>query len=357
VVTINHHCSIDSVTSTDRPSVPSHAWAHLLPRCNADGEATKFLRSLEARGLSSNTVIAYGRSLESLIEFTGHLATLRLDPPLVHGFLAHLRRTMSRHPGSTGAFLSQATIAQRLVALRAYADYLVDSQVLRSNPVARGQVRWTAEGAPVPTRRGLVPYGKRVPRLPTEEQWTRLLAVLRKSNIRDQLMVTLAYDGALRRDELVTLCLTDFDFAVREVSIRPEHSKNGRGRRLIYSETTSALLRAYLPERRTLRSSRPNLFLSVSPRNRGQALTGYTWGALAARLAQEAVIPGFSTHTLRHLRLTDLAKSGLDIKELALFAGHRGTGTTMSYIHLSGRDLAPAFARASEAFAKRFYTS
>lgn len=64
-------------------------------------------------------------------------------------------------------------------------------------------------------------------------------------------------------------------------------------------------------------------------------------------------MPGFSTHTLRHLRLTDLARAGLDLKEIALFAGHRSTGSTMAYIHLSGRDLARAFDRASQALANR----
>ena len=52
-------------------------------------------------------------------------------------------------------------------------------------------------------------------------------------------------------------------------------------------------------------------------------------------------------------RVTDLARAGLDLKEIALFAGHRSTGSTMAYIHLSGRDLARAFDRASQALANR----
>jgi len=81
---------------------------------------------------------------------------------------------------------------------------------------------------------------------------------------------------------------------------------------------------------------------------------GYTWGLLAAALAREVDLPGFSTHTLRHLRLTDLARAGLDIKELARFAGHRSLESTMTYIHLSGRDMARAFHRASPLLIDRF---
>ena len=43
--------------------------------------------------------------------------------------------------------------------------------------------------------------------------------------------------------------------------------------------------------------------------------------------------------TLRHLCLTDLARAGWDIHEIAAFAGHRSVQTTLLYIHLSGRDL------------------
>jgi len=57
-------------------------------------------------------------------------------------------------------------------------------------------------------------------------------------------------------------------------------------------------------------------------------------------LALRAGLPAFSTHTLRHLCLTDLARSGWELHEIATFAGHRSTQTTLQYIHLFGRDLA-----------------
>ncbi|MHB1958577.1 MAG: site-specific integrase [Acidobacteriaceae bacterium] len=52
----------------------------------------------------------------------------------------------------------------------------------------------------------------------------------------------------------------------------------------------------------------------------------------------------FSTRALRHLCLTDLARAGWDIHEIAAFAGHRSIQTTLLYIHLSGRDLSAKLA-------------
>jgi hypothetical protein len=43
--------------------------------------------------------------------------------------------------------------------------------------------------------------------------------------------------------------------------------------------------------------------------------------------------------------LTDLARSGWDLHEMARFAGHQNLETTRQYIHLSGRDLADRFAK------------
>jgi integrase/recombinase XerD len=82
------------------------------------------------------------------------------------------------------------------------------------------------------------------------------------------------------------------------------------------------------------------LFLSESRRNRGAPISVWTWSKVIRRIADRADLPQFSTHTLRHLCLTDLARAGWDIHEIAQLAGHRNPQTTQQYIHLSGRDLA-----------------
>ena len=60
------------------------------------------------------------------------------------------------------------------------------------------------------------------------------------------------------------------------------------------------------------------------------------------------IVPQFSTHTTRHLCLTDLARMGWELHAIATFAGHRSTDSTLAYIHLSGRDLADKLARGME---------
>ena len=48
---------------------------------------------------------------------------------------------------------------------------------------------------------------------------------------------------------------------------------------------------------------------------------------MVRRIAIGAGVPQFSTHTTRHLCLTDLARMGWELHTIATFAGHRSTET------------------------------
>jgi site-specific recombinase XerD len=158
-------------------------------------------------------------------------------------------------------------------------------------------------------------------------------------------MLALAYDAGLRREELCGLASTDIQPAHRLLRIRAETSKSYQDRIVPYSETTGVLLAAYLEHRRGLSRKRGPLFLSESRRNRTEPITLWTWSKVVRRIANAAELPQFSTHTLRHLCLTDLARAGWDLHEIARFAGHRNVSVTQQYIHLSGRDLAEKLAK------------
>ncbi len=243
----------------------------------------------------------------------------------------------------SGAGLSNATIQQRLTAVRLFFDYLVEQGDRDTNPVGRG--RYTpAKGFGAPAARGLVRRYKRLPWVPSDEQWHRFLGCARDEVLRNRCMLALAYDAALRREELCTLEAADIQPSHRLLRIRAETSKSGQDRIVPYSETSGVLLAAYLAHRRELSRRRGGLFLSESRRNYAQPITLWTWSKVVRRIADAADLPRFTTHTLRHLCLTDLARTGWDLHEIARFAGHRNVSVTQQYIHLSGRDLAEKLA-------------
>jgi site-specific recombinase XerD len=238
----------------------------------------------------------------------------------------------------SGAGLANATLQLRITVVRLFYDFLVEEQVRERNPVGRGSSR--SNGG----RRGLVPRYSRLPWIPTDAQWRALLEVAAGECLRNRLMLALGYDAGLRREELCLLGTDDLDPAHRTIRVRAETTKTRRGRVVPYSPVASALLAGYLSHRRSITTERGALFVSESPRNRGQAITAWTWSKVVRSIAVRAGVEALSTHTLRHLCLTDLARSGWELHQIASFAGHRSTETTLQYIHLSGRDLAERLA-------------
>jgi integrase/recombinase XerD len=223
--------------------------------------------------------------------------------------------------------------------VRLFYDHLVEDGVRTMNPAGRG--RFTPRNRfGARTQRGLVARYTRLPWVPTDEQWQAVLAVAAAEPIRNRVMFAMAYDAALRREELCLLRTDDVDPAHRTLRVRAETTKTRRERVVPYSASTGAILAAYLDHRRTLSTARGSLFLSESRRNRSEPLSLWTWSKVVRSIAIRADVPRFSTHTLRHLCLTDLARSGWELHAIAGLAGHRDTSTTMQYIHLSGRDLA-----------------
>jgi integrase/recombinase XerD len=159
-------------------------------------------------------------------------------------------------------------------------------------------------------------------------------------------MVAMAYDGALRRAELVQIEIDDLEPAYSLIHLRAETTKSRRARDVAFGTATGQLLVNYLRERsRVFGRLNGRLFLSTSRRNRGAAIGAWSWSKVVNAIAERAGFPRFSTHTFRHMRLTDLARSDWTVDQIAQYAGHRDLSTTMLYIRLSGRELAARFQR------------
>ncbi|WP_349345468.1 site-specific integrase [Streptomyces rapamycinicus] len=128
---------------------------------------------------------------------------------------------------------------------------------------------------------------------------------------------------------MCSLRTDDVDPAHRTLRIRAETTKNRLERVVPYSASTGVLLSGYLAHRATVSRARGSLFLSESRRNHAQPLSLWTWSKVVRRIALTSGVERFSTHTTRHLSLTDLARMGWEVHAIASFAGHRHTDSTL----------------------------
>lgn len=315
-------------------------------------EAERWLSILDNLGRAPNTLAAYRCALDNYLAFCTQQHRQPRDANREHislyvRFLTG-RPTLGTEVPPDGAprrGLANATIRQRLIAVRLYHDHLVEEGIRPDNPVGRG--RYTPYGGTRTGTRALVPSHTSLPWIPDDAQWRTLLDAARSGPLRNRLMLALAYDAGLRREELCSLAPGDVDPANRLLHVRAETTKGRRARVVPYSVPAGALLSAYLAHRRTLTRDRGPLFVSESRRNRAAPITIWTWSKVVQALARQCGLPQLGTHTFRHLCLTDLARAGWELHEIATFAGHRSTATTLLYIHLSGRELSAKLARAA----------
>lgn len=302
--------------------------------------------------LAENTKLTYLRWLNDYLKFCQQN---KLNPETVtkedlQEYVNELKRRVPGQPDNVIPFNANAGYANAsllviVTSLRLYYDYLIEKNIRLDNPVGRGkytpQLHWRMDTRGLPPReRPLVARQEKLIRIPTDAEWQEIMAVVQTETLRNRTMFALGYDCALRREELCLLRMTDIDPAFRAVQVRAETTKGQRGRALRYSEETGALLMQYWQERRRVESGRGPLFLSESKRNKSEPITKWTWTKVIKSIQQRSGVEGLTPHTLRHLRLTDLARARWEIYEIADFAGHCSHSTTLIYIHLSGRDIA-----------------
>jgi len=190
------------------------------PRIAAQAAARSFVERLVLKGKRPKTIDAYARAIEDLLAYFGTTAPERLleaDESDLDRYIVSLKSRGPKKRGRggmieddtkirylTGYKLSDNTIAQRVVACRLFYDFLIHKGLRTDpvNPIARGN---DGRGGSRPVR-GPVSKRQRLPWLPSDEVWERFVRhVLLNESARTQAMILLAYDAALRREELMSL--------------------------------------------------------------------------------------------------------------------------------------------------------
>ena len=151
---------------------------------------------------------AYARSLADYLGFCDRVGVdaVAAGRAEIARYVRDLRERPGRHGANvialdSGAGLSVATLQLRVTVVRLFYDFLVEERVRDRNPVGRGYR--SADGRA--GRRGLVGRMDRLPWIPTDAQWRAVLEVAAGESLRNRLMLALAYDAGLRREELCLL--------------------------------------------------------------------------------------------------------------------------------------------------------
>lgn len=276
------------------------------------------------RGLSANTLDAYGADLAALLEFmeaAGVVTLARVRTATLVTFLAALSKQG----------LSPRSQARRWVAVR-------------------GLFRWLRQEGSVdvdPTHGVRLPRpGRKLPELLTRAEMDRLLAAPGSADalgLRDTAILEFMYASGCRVSEVCALTMDRLDL---DLGVARVEGKGSKQRLVPLGEPAVLAMRAWLEGARPTfakaglsrlgRKTQSLVFLSA----RGGALSRQV---VFQRIRHHALAAGItrdiSPHKLRHSFATHLIEGGADLRTVQTLLGHADISTTQVYTHVSSSHL------------------
>jgi integrase/recombinase XerD len=264
------------------------------------------------KGLSENTVEAYGRDLRRYLDHLGQMGITAWERVTRAEIQAHLAELVRRG-------LSARSQARALSAIRSLHALLVAERIAELD--ATDEI-----DAPRP--------GRRLPGLLSHDEVDRLLAgpdVRSPAGRRDRAMLELLYATGLRVSELVSLHLNDVNLETRVLIAR---GKGNKERIVPVGAPAAEAVKAYLSTaRERLLRGRRSKDLFVTPR--GGRMTRQGFAKVLDRQARRAGIRRrISPHKLRHSFATHLLEGGADLRAVQEMLGHADVSTTQIYTHV-----------------------
>ena len=276
------------------------------------------------KGRSKNTVLEYRLDL---LQFLRYVANNRGVQPAdfqfvdanfirsiqlvdMYGFIAYHQENLRSSPG---------TRCRKIVSIRQFWKYLKAKVHLIDNNIAE-----ELETPKLP---------KRIVRCLTLEESVRLLLEASSSSVRDNCIITIFLNCALRLSELAMLNIDQVDSDILTVI-----GKGNKERKIYLTPAVKQALGKWLAIRSTLCVDTNALFIS---RNKQRLTTRSIQNVVKKHITAAGINPeGMSTHKLRHTSATLMYKYGhVDIRSLQQILGHESIATTEIYTHVDDNQL------------------
>jgi len=265
------------------------------------------------RGLSQNTLAAYGRDLKSLAEWqakNNRTLIQSTNPDLLEYITIKIKN------GS-----KSRSIARIISTLRRFFRYQLREGNIAEDPTA------------------LIELPKLGKSLPISLSESNVEALLRAPDIddpiglRDRAMLELLYATGLRVSELVSLEYKQINLQQGVVRVI---GKGNKERLVPMGDEAVIWISRYLNQARSELMKSRGVSNSLFITKRGAAMTRQAFWYLIKRYAVKAGInQKLSPHTLRHAFATHLLNYGADLRVVQLLLGHSDLSTTQIYTHIA----------------------
>ena len=264
------------------------------------------------KGLSTNTIEAYGRDLRRYLSYlkkAGAGAVDGISQAQVLGFLGALK----------DADLSPRSRARVLSSIRGFHRFLMSEKYSAKDPTLLLESPRTVRS---------------LPRLLSTLEVESLLAAPSGSDpraLRDRAMFEVIYASGLRVSELVGLKLSDIN---RDIGCLSTLGKGSKQRLVPLGEVALSALEEYLADGRALLKPATDCqYLFLNRRGRSLSRQGF-WKILKGAALNSGIGCAIYPHMLRHSFATHLLENGADLRAVQVMLGHADISTTQIYTHV-----------------------
>ncbi len=223
-----------------------------------------------------------------------------------------------------------STVARKTAATRTFCSYLVEQQIVRSDPSSEMTTPKVAKSIPRALTRDEIDLLLAQPEITDGDEMTRDLAMLR-----------LLYATGIRVSELVSLDVED----VRLNDIPGVMAgRKGRKRLVPIGMAVVEAIQTYLGDRDPADSADGSTVPALFLNHRGKRLTRQGFWLILKTYAEHAGFEDITPHTLRHSFAAHQILEGRELSDVQELLGHVSISTTQVY-----EDLADQLRKAASA--------
>ena len=266
----------------------------------------EYLESIEIeKGLSQNTIDAYGRDIESFIEFISDKIPDEITRVDLYDFIKNIR----------AKGYAPSSVTRKIAAIKGWFRWLKINEKIENDPSV------ALESPKIP---------QKLPKVITINEIDKIFSS--NLDIFEKAVFELLYGCGLRVSELVNLEIKNIDLSAKILRC---FGKGSKERIVPLGEKARVAVQNYLELRNLYKNSdSKKLFIKKNGRPVSRQEV-YVLSQKVGKIIDKHISP----HVFRHSFATHLLENGADLRVVQELLGHSSVSTTQLYTHVSKKRL------------------
>lgn len=291
-----------------------------------------FIEDCHDRDLTDETIRRY----KSIVErFLGYLQQRSTSPQHVDKHVVHDYIRLRRENHADGK-----TLENELSAVASLYEFLIFEDYVGKNPVIGVRKRYMRK------YKSQTEGDTESPRklISVEEMSMLVNSVI---DVRDKAILVLLAKTGLRRNELISVDITNIDWAGQSIMLERKRFKKRSGRTVFFDDETARVLKRWLAQRENLHPDTPALFVGERGRLKRhgvyQMVVKYATAVGLHNPKSTNPEDHFTPHCCRHWFTTHLRKAGMDREFIKVLRGDRRKEAIDIYDRIDKEELRMAY--------------